>query len=129
MKNQMLILYIQKEKLIEMKEKYQVYRKYDTHWNRIGSFVGVIELQKAIDSSFNYNYDDIKVEYIDKKDLHDLAIFANLDYVLYENAVEIKEFYPNIEYEVKSNGTYEECTSNSSNDKTVLIVEIHLEKI
>ncbi len=66
-----------------MKEKYQVYRKYDTHWNRIGSFVGVIELQKAIDSSFNYNYDDIKVEYIDKKDLHDLAIFANLDYVLY----------------------------------------------
>lgn len=33
-----------KEELIRRSEEYQVYRKYDTHWNRVGAFITAQEL-------------------------------------------------------------------------------------
>ena len=50
-----------KNELLGAKEKYQVYRKCDTHYNSVGALIASIELQKTIDPSFSYDIDNIKV--------------------------------------------------------------------
>lgn len=37
-----------KEELIKRSEEYQVYRKYDTHWNRVGAFIAAQELLEEL---------------------------------------------------------------------------------
>lgn len=114
-----------KLELLEVKKDYQVYRKYDTHWNKIGAFVGTQALQKAIDNEFSYDLDNILIERKQEKDGGDLAAFANLEEELFENLVRVKNFYPEIEYKKSENmkcESYEEFTSNSENDKTVVFI-------
>ncbi len=110
-----------KNELLKVKEKYQIYRKYDTHWNRIGSCIGTIALQKSIDKKFAFDIYDIEVEEIKEKDNNDLAIMAGVK-ELHENTLKVKNFYTQIEYKVNKEETYEEYISNSSNDKTVLFI-------
>ncbi|CRF33999.1 hypothetical protein BRSU_1807 [Brachyspira suanatina] len=37
-----------KEELIKYKDKYQLYYKYDTHWNNLGGYIGYSEFMKKI---------------------------------------------------------------------------------
>ena len=111
-----------KEELLNAKETYQVYRKYDTHWNKIGAFVGTIALQKAIEPSFSYDINKIKIEENEEKDKRDLANFASLNNKLSENIIRVKDFYSNIEYTVEQKNKLEEYISNSENEKTVLFI-------
>lgn len=109
-----------KQELIRAKEKYQVYKKYDTHWNAIGSAIGTISLQKAIDPKFNYF--DIEAEKVEQVEDKDLANFATLSDKVFEKAYKVTNFYPEITYERKVMAKYEEYLSNSSNNKTVLFI-------
>ena len=51
-----------KEELLKYKDKYQLYYKYDTHWNNLGAYIGYSELMK----SFGIYIDDI--DNVDIKD-------------------------------------------------------------
>lgn len=111
-----------KEELVEAKEKYQVYRKYDTHWNKVGACIGTICLQRAIDSNFSYSLEDITIEEIEEKDLNDLANFASLNEELFENIIRVSNFNTEVEYTKVEGSKYEEYVSNSKNDKTILFI-------
>lgn len=111
-----------KEELKKAKEKYQIYRKYDTHWNKIGAFIGTAELQKKIDRQFLYNMNTIKVKKLESNEGRDLANFASLEKNISEKAVIVDDFYSEVEYSVNKNKQYEEYISNSKNSQTVLFV-------
>lgn len=111
-----------KEELLKAKEKYQVYRKYDTHWNKIGSFIGTIALQKAIEPNFSYDINSIEIKRIEETDFRDLANFASLDEKISENIVKVDNFYPEIKFTLNKNDQYEEYVSNSENDKKILFI-------
>jgi hypothetical protein len=111
-----------KQELLQAKEKYQIYRKYDTHWNKIGACIGAIALQSKIDSTFTYDMSNMQIEEIDEKDIKDLANFAGIGNILSENVVRVSNFYTDIEYTANFTAKYEEYISNSENDKTVMII-------
>lgn len=111
-----------KEELLEAKEKYQVYKKYDTHWNKVGALIGTICLQTTIDPKFSYSLNNIKIEEIEEKDNNDLANFASLNEKLFENVRRVTNFKNEIEYTKLEESEFEEYISNSKNDKTILII-------
>lgn len=111
-----------KENLLNVKEKYQLYRKHDTHWNTIGALIGAVSLQKEIDNKFDYDINNIQFEKTDETDKRDLSTFINLQDELYENKINIKNFYDDIEYKENKTDTYEEYISNSNNDQTVMFI-------
>lgn len=117
-----------KEELLEAKKEFQVYYKYDTHWNDIGACIGTISLLKAIDVNFNYNLNDIKIGKSNSM-YGDLTKFANLSDKLSEDGVIITNFYPKIVYKtnkIQVNGIkadkIESFISNSENNKKVLVI-------
>lgn len=111
-----------KEYLLKTKEQYQVYRKYDTHWNMIGGFIGTICLQNAIIKHFDYDIDDIEYEKTNEIDKRDLSTFINLQDKLYENTIKVKNFYSNINCEINKTDIFEEYISDSKNNQTVLFI-------
>lgn len=113
-----------KEEFLAAKEKHQIYLKYDTHWNKIGACIGAIELAKGIDPSFSYDVDSLEIEVKDSPDERDLSQVASLTSTLQEKSIFVNNFYSDITYEVKRDekGKIEEYTSNSENDKTIMIV-------
>ena len=111
-----------KEYLLKEKEQYQLYRKYDTHWNKIGGLIGTIYLQERLNADFKYDISNIKFEKTNEIDKRDLADFINLQDELYENTIEVTNFYPNIKYEINKTDIYEEYISNSENDQTILFI-------
>ena len=111
-----------KEYFIQTKEKYQLYRKYDTHWNKIGGLIGTIYLQERLNEDFKYDINNIEFEKTNEIDKRDLADFINLQDKLYENTIEVTNFYPNVKYETNKTDVYEEYISNSENDQTILFI-------
>lgn len=111
-----------KEELLAAKQKHQVYRKYDSHWNKVGACIGTIALQKAIDKEFEYDVENIEIEILEQKDKNDLAGFASLQDEKYENVMRVDNFYSEVEYTVNELQNAEEYISNSENDKTVLFI-------
>lgn len=111
-----------KEELTKMKEKYQIYRKIDTHWNQIGACIGTIALQKEIDTEFNYNIEEIYVETEENEEECDLARFIGMEKNWSEKKLEVTNFYPDITTSVITNDKYEEYISNAENKKTVLLI-------
>ena len=107
-----------KEELLQAKEKYQVYKKCDTHWNDIGALVGTIALQKEIDSDFSYDINNIEIQNLGEIG-GDLVNFASLSGKLDEENIRVNNFYPEISYERKEK---ERFISNSENDKKVLFI-------
>lgn len=111
-----------KENLLNVKDKYQLYRKYDTHWNTIGALIGTVSLQKEINNNFDYDVNNIEFEKTDEIDKRDLSTFINLQDELFENKINIKNFYDNIEYKENKTDVYEEYISNSQNNQTVMFI-------
>lgn len=111
-----------KQELLDAKKNYQVYRKYDTHWNSVGSLVGTIALQKAIDPSFSYNLQDVEIQITKNNQNGDLTQMNGLKGKVLEDTVTVKSFYPEIQYTVKNEDQYEEVVSNATNEKTVLFI-------
>jgi len=107
-----------KDELIAYKEKCDVYRKYDTHWNNIGALIGAITIQKNIDNNFSYDINDIEVEITKVIDENDLATAAGLDKKLYQYMPRVTNFYSDVKTEKIENGSI----SDSDNEKTVLII-------
>lgn len=109
-----------KQELLQAKEKYQIYRKYDTHWNDVGALIGTISLQKMINPEFEYSHFDIIQT--EKEEGKDLANFASLNAKVSEKTLEVTNFYPEVTYKKTTKEKYEEYISNSDNHKTVLFI-------
>jgi|GEM_PF-309662 len=50
-----------KEKLLKYKDKYQLYYKYDTHWNNLGAYIGYSELMKSLNIYVD-NIDNVNIK-------------------------------------------------------------------
>ncbi len=109
-----------KQELLQAKEKYQIYKKYDTHWNGVGALIGTVALQKMIDPQFEYSHLDIIQT--EKEEGKDLANFASLNKKVFEKKLEATNFYPEVTYKETTKEKYEEYISDSDNHKTVLFI-------
>lgn len=63
-----------KEELLKYKDKYQLYYKYDTHWNNLGAYIGYSELMKSL---------NIYVENIDNVNIKSLSANERFNFDIY----------------------------------------------
>lgn len=111
---------------LSMKDSYQLYYKYDTHWNKIGSFLGEQEICKALDL-VPTNLSDVDITKNGNCD-GDLANILGMsqdfnDDILYN----IENYHADVNsslvetYE-DANGGYYHFTSNAKDTRNVLIL-------
>ena len=113
-----------KPALLEAKESWQIYYKYDTHWNQLGSFVGSQEIAQALTGSSIPLSDLTVVE--SGTCSGDMARMLNLAGE-YSDDVEyvIADYLPEIQFErteENDQGTFAVFESNAPNDRTLLLV-------
>jgi len=66
-----------KDVLMSYKDDYNLYYKLDTHWNKIGAYIGFTEIMKAMGMDYTKIEDmDIKSEDISKGDLANMINMA-----------------------------------------------------
>ena len=71
-----------KEELLKYKNKYQLYYKYDTHWNNLGAYIGYAELMKSLNIYVD-NIDDVNIKSLNGNerfnfDIHHYNDMANM---------------------------------------------------
>jgi len=71
-----------KDELLKVKEKYQIYNKYDTHWNNVGAFIGTQQITEKLTGKRKY-IEEVKVT-SDGVSKNDLSIMINLQNYLKE---------------------------------------------
>lgn len=85
-----------KEELLEAKKQYQIYNKYDTHWNSVGSFIGAQQLMERLKGKRKY-IDDVEVT-PNGVSKNDLAIMINLkNYLKESTGAAISGYNENVE--------------------------------
>ncbi len=113
-----------KPALLEAKENWQIYYKYDTHWNQLGSFVGSQEIAQALTGT-SIPLSDLTVAESGTCS-GDMARMLNLAGE-YSDDVEyvIADYLPEIQFErteENDQGTFAVFESNAPNDRTLLLV-------
>lgn len=84
-----------KDELLKVKEKYQVYHKYDTHWNDVGAFIGAQQLNEKLTGKRKY-IEDIQVT-SNGVSKNDLAFMISLkNYLKEDNTQTISGYNTNI---------------------------------
>ena len=81
-----------KEELLKYKDKYQLYYKYDTHWNNLGAYISYSELMKSLNIYVN-NIDNVNIKSLNRNerfnfDIHfynDMANVFSLGKIKYYN--------------------------------------------
>ncbi|WP_437124310.1 alginate O-acetyltransferase AlgX-related protein, partial [Brachyspira aalborgi] len=81
-----------KEELLKYKDKYQLYYKYDTHWNNLGAYIGYSELMKSLNIHVD-NIDNVNIKSLNGNerfnfDIHhynDMAYLLSLNSLKYYN--------------------------------------------
>ncbi|MHC1684336.1 MAG: hypothetical protein AB6733_15475 [Clostridiaceae bacterium] len=115
-----------KEELLDVKRQYQVYYKYDTHWNKVGAFVGAQQLTKELTGK-RKQIEDVKVinHGVPK---NDLSAMINLkDYLKgdselvvsgYKDNVKIKQTY----ISEKPGARINKFQSNAQDKRKIMII-------
>ena len=118
-----------KDELLKYKDKYQLYYKYDGHWNRIGGYIGYMSLMKTMNIKNFVNMDDLNIYKFDSsyRDGHYNGLagllslnkftFFNDDIVYYLSNYSTNTFHVN-----KSTNNYYNTFSDSINNKHVLMI-------
>lgn len=89
-----------KDELLKLKSDHQLYSKLDTHWTRLGAYVGYVELMKSMDSKFEYKeLSQLKIKATDIKS-GDLASMINMNGKLDDVEYEVEDFKNNISSEL-----------------------------
>ena len=79
-----------KNELLKYKNKYQLYYKYDSHWNNLGAYIGYSELMKSL-NIYAYNIDNADIKSFDGNErlnfefYNDLAEIFSLSRLKYYN--------------------------------------------
>ena len=81
-----------KEELLKYKDKYQLYYKYDNHWNNLGAYIGYSELMKSlniyVDNINNVNIKSLSANERFNFDIYhynDMANMLSLSKIKYYN--------------------------------------------
>lgn len=118
-----------KEDLLSLCSEYQLYYRYDTHWNQLGAYIGVCDILK----SWEVEVTDLKELTISsselKKDYHqsarcDLALMLNLRDYVFDDDVEysIEECYSLDWSQVEQMSPLHFINTQAINDKTIVLV-------
>lgn len=106
-KNSNLKVIYPKDTLVEKSYEYQVYYKYDTHWNAIGAFFGFQELVNSLyQQKISLNQDDVIIENNDKSSNFDLPRMINME----------EYFNDGINYKIET-----DFFGTKSNDKVLVV--------
>ena len=81
-----------KSELLKYKDKYQLYYKYDTHWNNLGAYIGYSELMKSLNIHVD-NIDNVNIKSLSANErfnfdiyhYNDLANLLGLSKIKYYN--------------------------------------------
>lgn len=115
------------DEILSYKDSYQLYYKYDTHWNMLGGFVASQQLTDYYQQE-KHSLDEYEIGIIEDAAANDLAVMLNLgnyfsddDYYFVENykpevtAILVSEFE-----ERGVNGKVYE--SNAADDRTLMVI-------
>lgn len=94
-----------KEELLKAKEKYDVYYKYDTHWNDLGAYEGY----KALMGSLNItpvSFENIETREYDSGDLANMAMLSGLTKAYTESFITYDDEVETLYEDNKGNNTY-----------------------
>ena len=75
-----------KDAILNEKDKYRLYKKYDSHWNKVGAYIAVTEVYKKLGMKY-IPIEDIRVERIPET-LKDLAYLGNVNADNYTDSFE-----------------------------------------
>ena len=75
-----------KEAILSEKDKYRLYKKYDSHWNKVGAYIAVTEIYKKLGMKYT-PIEELRVERIPET-LKDLAFLGNVNADNYTDSFE-----------------------------------------
>ena len=123
-----------KEELLKYKDKYQLYYKYDTHWNNLGAYIGYAELMKSLNIYVD-NIDNLNIKSLNGNerfnfDIHhynDMANMLSLSRLKYYNddKTYILSNYITKNYETNYYISFNNFSFNSksySNENNIMII-------
>ena len=112
------------KEMLQEKSNHQLYHKYDTHWNSLGSFIGEQQLLEVLTGERLY-LDDINY-YSDGKANCDLATMAKITEMLpKQQNIRIEDYHKGVSAtltEQTDGEFYQKYVSNSKNDQKALIL-------
>lgn len=121
--NDLKVIFPEKE-LLEQKDDYQLYYKYDTHWNLLGGYIGEQEILSFLTGE-KHKITDYNV-WIDEGECpKDLAVMLNAPEIFNDDKMYIVDYKPEItatQIEFSEDGVSNVFTSNSENDTRVMLV-------
>lgn len=117
------IVYPKKE-LLKYKDKYQLYYKYDTHWNEIGAYIGYNELMKEM------NIETISLDHLklltNGNMSGDIAAMINSTKIYSDDIIYVLEEYTNNNYkvvkEIEDYYDFFYCESDANNTNNILMI-------
>ena len=115
-----------KEQLLNYKKKYQLYYKYDSHWNNLGGYVGYMELAKKLNLDYrNIDYFSNNIILSQNGDVGlDLARTLSLSKTKYYNDYKYYIIDNGFQSDIKDHGGNIFYISSNTNaiDKTILFL-------
>lgn len=118
-----------KEKLISEKEDgYQVFYKYDTHWNKLGGFVGTQLINQELKGE-SRRLSEVDVKAVDGAVPNDLACVIGLSEALVEpKDLVVENYSPGVTAEITSDnkeplGEYIFFTSDAEDPRSLLMIK------
>ena len=94
-----------KEELLKAKEKYDVYYKYDTHWNDLGAYEGYKALMAALNIT-PLSFENIETKEYDSGDLANMAMLSGLTKAYTESFITYDDDVETLYEDNKGNNTY-----------------------
>lgn len=110
-----------KEELEGLKDGYQLYYRYDTHWNRLGGYVGTRSVCDAVGVKLPA-LTELEIGTGDgyPRDLSDLAGIGGR--CTNDTEFVIRDFFPDVEVRCEDAGGVRAWTSDAEDERTVLVV-------
>ena len=114
--------------MMEYSEKYQLFRKYDTHMNNLGGYIMSEKITEDLTGD-TLPIEEIVIERGQRPCIGDLSrMIGRQDVFLDDREYGLKEFHDGIHYQVEKKKfqdgeeIFREFTSNSENDRTLLVI-------
>ncbi|MEI0607773.1 hypothetical protein R4K48_12545 [Brachyspira pulli] len=110
-----------KEEILKYKSDYNLYYKYDTHWNKFGAYIGYLELMKEFDIFINFSNFTITNTYRPG----DLSYMLSLTNIYYQENDYIVNYKNN--FDIIKGSRYHfgsgYCQSDSTNTNNILLIK------
>lgn len=122
------VIYAKEELTREKEEGYQVFYKYDTHWNKLGAFVGVQLINEALQGEKS-SLSEVTVEAVDGEVPNDLAGVLGLAGSLVEpKDLVIKDYQPGVSVQITSDnkqplGEFISYASNAADSRKLVMIK------